>query len=103
MRISRDILAFFIGFFIAKFCYEKKEKNNKKEEIQVFVNAIKNKKKLVVTKGNFSEVYNYSDSEKYFYDYVFSDKKGIITINPSIEVGYDLSKLEVQKDSLKKV
>ncbi|MFT7442341.1 MAG: hypothetical protein ACI9Q3_000711 [Maribacter sp.] len=41
MRISRDILVFFIGFFIAKFWYENKEKNNQKEEIQVVVNTIK--------------------------------------------------------------
>tara|TARA_R110001592_G_scaffold24967_2_gene95550 strand:- start:474 stop:1073 length:600 start_codon:yes stop_codon:yes gene_type:complete len=102
MRISRYILVFFIGFFIAKYWYEKKEKNHKKEEIQVVVNSIKNMRKLVVTKGNFSEVYNYSDSKKYFYDYVSFDKKAIITVNATVEVGYDLSKLEIQIDSLQK-
>jgi hypothetical protein len=50
----------------------------------------------------FFEVYNYSDSKKYFYDYVSFDKKVIITVNATVEVGYDLSKLEVQKDSLQK-
>jgi predicted nucleic-acid-binding protein len=102
MRISKYILVFFIGFFIAKFWYEKKEKNHKKEEIQVVVNSIKNMRKLVVSKGNFSEVYNYSDSKKYFYDYVSFDKKAIITVNAIVEVGYDLSKLEIQIDSLQK-
>ena len=50
----------------------------------------------------FFEVYNYFDSKKYFYDYVYSGKKGIITINTTVEVGYDLSKLEIQIDSLQK-
>ena len=56
----------------------------------------------MVSKGTFSEVYNYSDSKKYFYDYLSFDKKAIVTINADVEVGYDLSKLEIQIDSIKK-
>jgi hypothetical protein len=102
MRILKYIFVFFIGFFIAKFWYDKKEENHQKEEIQVVVNSIKNISKLVVSKANFSEIYNYSDSKKYFYDYVSFDKKVIITVNANVEVGYDLSKLEIQIDSLQK-
>jgi|TARA_R110000822_G_scaffold213319_4_gene348621 hypothetical protein len=50
----------------------------------------------------FFEVYNYSDSKKYFYDYVSFDIKAIITVNFRVELGYDLSKLEIQIDSLYK-
>jgi hypothetical protein len=50
----------------------------------------------------FFEVYNYSDSKKYFYDYVSFDIKAIITVNFRVELGYDLSKLEIQIDSLRK-
>ena len=93
---------FLFGFFIAKFWYHKKEKNHKQEEIQVVVTSIKNLSKLVVSKGTFSEVYNYSDSKKYFYDYLSFDKKAIVTVNATVEVGYDLSKLEIQIDSVGK-
>ncbi|WP_282071271.1 DUF4230 domain-containing protein [Polaribacter atrinae] len=93
---------FLFGFFIAKFWYDKKEKNHKQEEIQVVVASIKNLSKLVVSKGTFSEVYNYSDSKKYFYDYLSFDKKAIVTVNATVEVGYDLSKLEIQIDSIGK-
>ncbi|WP_208890436.1 DUF4230 domain-containing protein [Polaribacter sejongensis] len=58
--------------------------------------------KLVVSKGTFSEVYNYTDSKKYFYDYLSFDKKAIVTVNATVEVGYDLSKLEIQIDSVGK-
>lgn len=102
MRIFKYIFVFFIGFLIAKFWYDKKEEYHKKEEIQVVVNSIKNMSKLVVSKGNFSEIYNYSDSNKYFFDYVSFDKKAIVTINATVEVGYDLSKLDIQIDSLQK-
>ncbi|WP_036841242.1 DUF4230 domain-containing protein [Polaribacter sp. Hel_I_88] len=100
MRISRYILVFLVGFLIAKFWYKKDDSHQQKEEIRVVLNSIENMSKLVVSSGNFSEVYNYTDSKKYFYDYVSFDKKAIVTVNAKVEVGYDLSKLEIQVDSL---
>ncbi len=102
MRISRYILVFLIGFFIAKFWYQKDNNHQTNEEIKVVVNSIKNMSKLVVSNANFSEVYNFKDSKKYFYDYVSFDKEAIVTVNANVEVGYDLSKLEIQIDSLEK-
>jgi preprotein translocase subunit YajC len=102
MRISRYILVFVAGFLIAKFWYQKKENHQSKEEIKVVLNAVKNMSKLVVSSGNFSEVYNFSDSKKYFYNYVSFDKQAIVTVNAKVEVGYDLSKLDIQIDSLAK-
>jgi hypothetical protein len=54
----------------------------------------------VVSEGTFSEVYNYSDSKKYFYDYLSFDKKAMVIVNAKVEVGYDLSQLEIQIDSI---
>ena len=102
MRISRYILIFLAGFFIAKFWYQKKDRHQKKEEIEIVVNSIKNMSKLVVSSGNFSEVYNFKDSKKYFYDYLSFEKEVIVTVNAKVEVGYDLSKLELDIDSINK-
>ncbi|WP_439130781.1 DUF4230 domain-containing protein [Polaribacter sp.] len=102
MKISRYILVFLIGFLIAKFWYQKDDRHQTQEETKVVVNSIKNLSKLVVSSSNFSEVYNFKDSKKYFYDYVSFDKQAIVTVNAKVEVGYDLSKLEVQIDSLAK-
>ena len=102
MRISRYILVFLVGFFIAKFWYQKDERHQTTEEIKIVVNAVQNMSKLVVSSGNFSEVYNFSDSKRYFYDYVSFDKQAIVTVNADVEVGYDLSKLDIQIDSLAK-
>ncbi|MFT6869940.1 MAG: hypothetical protein ACJAYY_000114 [Paraglaciecola sp.] len=102
MRISRYILVFFVGFFIAKFWYYKDENHQTKEEIKVVLNAVSSMSKLVVSSGNFSEIYNFSDSKKYFYDYVSFSKQAIVAVNAKVEVGYDLSKLEIQIDSLAK-
>ncbi|MGB0881035.1 MAG: DUF4230 domain-containing protein [Polaribacter sp.] len=102
MRFLKYIAVFLLGFLIAKFWYEKKERNHRQEEIQVVVNSIQNLSKLVVSQGVFSEVYNYSDSKKYFYDFLSFDKKAIVTVNAKVEVGYDLSKLDIQIDSVAK-
>ncbi|MDD7915670.1 DUF4230 domain-containing protein [Polaribacter ponticola] len=98
MRVSRYILV----FFIAKFWYQRNDNQQTNEEIDVVVNSIKNMSKLVVSSGNFSEVYNFSDSKKYFYDYVSFDKQAIVTVNAKVEVGYNLSKLDIQIDSTSK-
>ena len=102
MRFIKYLAVFLIGFFIAKFWHNKKENKHKQEEIKVVVNSIKNMSKLVVSSGFFSEVYNYSDSKKYFYNYLSFNKKAIVSVNASVEVGYDLSKLEIQIDSISK-
>jgi hypothetical protein len=102
MRFLKYIAIFSLGFLVAKLWYERKLENHQQEDIQVVVKAIKNISKLVVTSGNFSEVYNYTDSKKYFYDYLSFDKKAIIRINAKVEVGYDLSQLEIQIDSVSK-
>lgn len=102
MRISRYILVFFIGFFIAKFWYQKDNNHQTNEEIKVVVNSIKNMSKLVVSDANFSEIYNFKDSKKYFYETISFDKEAIVTVNANVEVGYDLSKLDIQIDSISK-
>ena len=102
MRYLKYLAVFLLGFFIAKFWYETKKENNQKEQIQVVVEGIKNQSKLVISKAVFSEIYNYQDSRKYFFDYVSFDKKAIIAVNATVEVGYDLSKLEIQIDSVRK-
>ena len=102
MRYLKYLAIFLLGFLIAKFWYEKKEIKQQQEEIQVMLNGIKSMSKLVVSEGSFSEVYNYSDSKKYFYDYLSFDKKAIISVNAKVEVGYDLSQLEIQIDSVGK-
>lgn len=102
MKISRYILIFLLGFFIARFWYKKDVNNYQKEETQLFLSTVQNLSKLVVSRATFSEVYSYQDSKKYFYDVLTFDKKAMVTVNATIEVGYDLSKLEIQIDSTAK-
>lgn len=102
MRFLRYIAVFFIGFLVAKFWYDKKEEKHQTEEIKVMVNQIENLSKLVVSQGTYSEMYSFSDTKKYFFDYVEFQKKAMLSVNAKVEVGYDLSKLDIQIDSVAK-
>ena len=102
MRFLRYVAVFFIGFLVAKFWYDKKEEKHQTEEIKVMVNQIENLSKLVVSQGTYSEMYSFSDTKKYFFDYVEFQKKAMLSVNAKVEVGYDLSKLDIQIDSVAK-
>ena len=102
MKFLKYAVVFLLGFLIAKLWYEKKEIQHQKQEVSVFLEGIQKMSKLVVSQGSFSEVFSFSDSKKYFYDYVSFKKKAILSVNAKVEVGYDLSKLEIQIDSLHK-
>lgn len=102
MRLLKYTAIFLLGFLIAKFWYERKEEKHQQEEIKVVLNGIQNLSKLVVSEGNFSEMYSFSDTKKYFYNYLSFEKKAMLSVNAKVEVGYDLSKLDIQIDSIGK-
>ncbi len=102
MRLLKYIAIFLLGFLIAKLWYEKKEEKYQKEEIKVVLSGVQNLQKLVVSEGNFSEMYSFSDTKKYLYNYFSFEKKAILSVNAKVEVGYDLSQLEIQIDSIGK-
>jgi hypothetical protein len=102
IRFVKYFAVFLLGFLIAKFWYDRQEPKYQTEEVKVMVNEIKNLSKLVVSQGNYSEMYSFSDTRKYFFDYLQFQKKAIVSVNAKVEVGYDLSKLDIQIDSLNK-
>lgn len=64
---------------------------------------LKNVSKLVVTEGHFSEVITYKDSKKYLGDFISFEKKAIVVINAEVSVGFDLSQMKYELDSINKV
>lgn len=103
MKLLKYLLVFVCGFLIAKLIYDKKiEQSSNKEVYQIISNGVNSLSKLVVSQGNFAQVYSFSDSKKYFYDVVSFDKKAVLSVNATVEVGYDLSKMDIQIDSIQK-
>lgn len=68
------------------------------EDADVIIDRIESVKKIVVTEGYFSELYNYKEADKYFYDLIQFEKKAILLVKGKASVSYDLSKMEYQVD-----
>lgn len=102
MRYIKYLAILILGFLLGKFFYETKEEKQQQEDVKVILNSVNNLSKLIVSEGNFSEIYSFSDTKKYFYDYIEFQKKAILSVNAKVEVGYNLSALNIQIDSIKK-
>ncbi|SHH01842.1 DUF4230 domain-containing protein [Winogradskyella jejuensis] len=73
--------------------------NNTSDVIQ---EQLKNVSKLVVTEGNFSEVFNYENSKEIFGEFLTAEKKALVVVNAKVNVSYDLKKLEYKLDEATK-
>lgn len=102
MKYLKYLILFVMGFIMAYLICQNKGKKTEHQESKIILSQIKNISKLVVTKSYFSEVFSFTDSQKYLYDLLSFDKKAILLVNANIEVGYNLSSLNVQVDSVAK-
>ena len=74
------------------------ERQQLEQNSQLIQEQIKNVGKLVVTEGNFSQVWSYKDSKKFYLDVFSARKKALIVVNAKVTVSYDLSELETEID-----
>ncbi len=82
-------------------------KNDQKAEViehsALIEKQLKNVSKLVVTEGNFSEVFSYKKSKAIFGDLIEVEKKALVVVNAEVTIAYDLSKIEFDLDEENKV
>ncbi|MCM5664226.1 DUF4230 domain-containing protein [Galbibacter mesophilus] len=69
-----------------------------KENTALIEQQIKNVRKLIVTEGHFSQVFNYKQSERIFANLVSTEKKALVVVNADVTVAYDLSKVSFTLD-----
>ncbi len=101
-KVIMYILAILLGFLIAEKIYKKESNTHIQEDTQVMMHSINNMSKLIVSEGIFSEVYNYQDAKKYFYDTFEFRKSVIVTVNAKVQVLFDLNEMDVEIDSINK-
>lgn len=97
------ILLGLVLFFGYKFFTSKGDSSTIEYDTALIQQQIKNVGKLVVTEGHFSEVITYKDQKKYLGDLLSFEKKAIVVINADVTVGFDLSKVKFEVDSIRKV
>lgn len=71
------------------------------ESSMLIEQQLKNVSKLIVTEGNFAEVYNYKDSKELFGPLITAEKKALVVVNAEVLVAYDLTQLvyDIDEDS----
>jgi len=101
-KLTSYFFVFIIGAIIAYFYFNNQQNQYKTEQVNVILTEIKNVSKLVVTESTFSEMYNYQDADKYFFETISFDKKVILSVNAKVQVSYDLSKMLIETDTINK-
>lgn len=99
-KILFGILIFLVG--VLGTLWLTKEKHTLVSESQLIYNGLKQIAKLQVTEGYFTEVHNYKDSKSYFNNILSFDKKALVVVNAKVQIAYDLKKLDVRIDSIKR-
>lgn len=98
MRKVLLVVVLVIIGFIAYQYFDNKQKDRDQliESTDLIQKQIKNVGKLVVTEGNFAQVFSYKDSKKFYLDVLSARKKALIIVNADVSIAYDLSKLKTE-------
>jgi len=96
-KVLLGILISSFVFVVFQYIELKKEKKEQLNASTALIQQqIKNVGKLIVTEGNFSQVFTYKDSKKIYFDIFSSEKKAIVIVNATVSVSYDLSKITTE-------
>lgn len=95
-----------IGIFVVlvliltvQFCRGKKEDQQMLvADTALIQKELKNVGKLIVTEGQYAQVFNYSASRDLLYGLTTASKKALVVVNAKATIGYDLSKIETRID-----
>jgi len=96
-KIIPILLLVLVVFFAWKYFEARdNERDQLEESTDLIEKQIKNVGKLVVTEGNYAQVYSYNDSKRFYLDIFSARKKALIIVNADVTVAYDLSKLQTE-------
>lgn len=92
------VIAFFI-IFVVQYCVHDKEETQKLQATSSLIEKqLENVGKLIVTEGNYAQVFSYEDSKKFYFDVFSAKKKALVIVNAEAFISYDLRKIETQID-----
>jgi len=95
-------LIFITGVFTTYLYLKKDISYKEKEQTQIILNEVKNVRKLVVLESSYTQMYNYEKSKYFLVEQFSFDKKVILVVNAQIQISYDLTKLEIETDTINK-
>tara|TARA_R110002124_G_scaffold287364_1_gene473987 strand:- start:15535 stop:16146 length:612 start_codon:yes stop_codon:yes gene_type:complete len=95
------VIALVIVFGL-RYCEHNKDQREQLEQSSALIQKqLKNVSKLVVTEGDYAQVFIYKDTEKLM-GFLDASKKALVVVNAKATVSYDLSKIETTIDEAAK-
>lgn len=97
-----SVLALVIVFALRYCEYQQDEREQLTLNSALIEKQLDNVSKLIVTEGNFAQVYTYEDLKTLYFDWLTAEKKVLVVVNAEATIAYDLSKIETQIDEASK-
>lgn len=99
-----SIIAFVLGIIITFFGIKSCEKKSYTEDSRVIAYQINKMNKMVVAEQSLSEIYTHTSKKSLpgLESLYSADKKVTMLVNGKVQASYDLSKMEVELDSINK-
>ncbi|MEL6811832.1 MAG: DUF4230 domain-containing protein [Bacteroidota bacterium] len=98
-KILFGIVITLIIVFGLRYCeFKKDEKETVLRNSTLIQKQLNNVGKLVVTEGNYAQVYTYEDLKEGYFDFLDAKKKALVIVNAKASVSYDLSRIETRID-----
>ncbi|MAT89909.1 MAG: hypothetical protein CMC35_04380 [Flavobacteriaceae bacterium] len=90
----------FVIIFGLRYCeHQQDEREQLDAQSALLEKEIKNVGKLIVTEGNYAQVFTYEDWKKFYVDIFSARKKALVVVNAKATVAYDLSLVETEIDT----
>ncbi|MDC7997495.1 DUF4230 domain-containing protein [Gilvibacter sediminis] len=89
--------------FVYQYCdYRRQGSQEQLQSSALLQQQLENVGKLIVTESNFTQIHNYEDSKKYYFDALTFKKKALVVVDAKAQVSYDLRQMEVRIDTSSK-
>lgn len=90
-------------FLLYKQCLPLESNTAIRSQSAMIREQMKNVGKLIVSEGDFNEIFTYEDSKDIFGSYLTADKKALIMVKTKVTIAYDLNTITYSIDSLNKI
>ncbi len=97
-RVLFGIILALLAVLIYNFSIHNSEKSMLIENSMLLQQELEKVSKLIVTEGNFVEVYRFSDSKKIFGSLFESEKKALVVANAKVSISYNLRGINYKLD-----
>ena len=89
--------------FTLRYCEHNRDEREQLQQSSILIKKqLNNVGKLIVTEGNYAQVYTYEDWKKMYFNVFSAKKRALVIVNAKASIAYDLSKIRTEIDEVNK-